>query len=619
MISHFTRGWLARAWCCATLLISGPLHAAENDKAYLFTSFQGDGDGLHLSYSKDANQWTNLSGVFLKPELKSKLFRDAHLLLGPDGVFRLTWTTGWHDKGIGYASSTDLIHWSEQKYLPFMENVDAKTCWAPETFYDAKEKQYIITWSSDVTGRFPETESKDRLNHRAYYVVTKDFETFSEPKLLFDPGFDNIDTTIIPVGSKYVCVMKEGDKQGKGVAGPIHYALADAPLGPYKLQPTPIITQRAEGPTLISLAGKTRLFVDYYADGRYGVYETSDWKKWDDISSKVSVVQGQRHGTVLQVPTKIVDGLIAETQKEFASVPKPILEGHTADPGIRVFGDTYYVYPTSDKPNWQTTDFSVWSSKNLIDWKKEGMILDVAHDLKWANIEAWAPDCIESKGTYYFFFCGQGKVGVATSKKPTGPFKDALGHPMVQKSAKVKTFPIDPYPFMDDDGQPYLFLGNGLPTAFKLNKNDLTKIEGDPITFNLREFREGIVVFKRKGIYYYMWSIDDARSPDYRVGYGMSDTLFGPVRYAEPFIVLRQHGLAKGTAHHSVLNIPGTDRWYTCYHRHAIPDGNGYTRETCLTPMEFNEDGTIKPMDPLRPAFEPGSQGEPLVNGKGKP
>src|SRR5512146_429771 len=68
--------------------------------------------------------------------------------------------------------------------------------------------------------------------------------------------------------------------------------------------------------------------------------------------------------------------------------PKPILDGFTADPAIRVFGDTYYVYLTSDKPNLNTTDFSVWSSKNLIDWKKEGMILDVTRDLKWAKVKA---------------------------------------------------------------------------------------------------------------------------------------------------------------------------------------------------------------------------------------
>jgi hypothetical protein len=83
--------------------------------------------------------------------------------------------------------------------------------------------------------------------------------------------------------------------------------------------------------------------------------------------------------------------------------------------------------------------------------------------------------------------------------------------------------------------------------------------------------------------------------------------------------VLRQHGAAKGCGHHSVVNVPGTDRWYVAYHRHAIPGGGGYKRETCLVRMEFNPDGTIKPMDPMVPAFAPGSEGEPLSHGKGRP
>jgi hypothetical protein len=115
-----------------------------------------------------------------------------------------------------------------------------------------------------------------------------------------------------------------------------------------------------------------------------------------------------------------------------------------------------------------------------------------------------------------------------------------------------------------------------------------------------------------------MWSIDDARSPDYRVGYGTSTSPLGPVTPAKNLIVLQKNGPAIGTAHHSVLNIPGTDRWYCCYHRHAIPDGSGFKRQVCLTPMEFNADGTIKPMDPMKPAFPPGSVGEPLTNGKGR-
>jgi beta-xylosidase len=194
---------------------------------------------------------------------------------------------------------------------------------------------------------------------------------------------------------------------------------------------------------------------------------------------------------------------VAVEETNLPAPPKPILDGFTADPSIRVFGDTYYVYPTSDKPNWMTTDFSVWSSKNLIDWKKDGMVLDVAHDLKWANIKAWAPDCAERNGKFYFYFCANGNVGVASADKPTGPFVDALGGPLLERSNllqtyHVKTYPIDPCPFIDEDGQAYLYFGNGTATVFKL-KPDMVTLDGDAKTIRLRQFREGIFVFKRQG------------------------------------------------------------------------------------------------------------------------
>lgn len=314
---------------------------------------------------------------------------------------------------------------------------------------------------------------------------------------------------------------------------------------------------------------------------------------------------------------------VALSETNFPAPPKPILDGFTADPAIRVFGDTYYVYPTSDKSNWLTTDFSVWSSKNLVDWKKEGMILDVAHDLKWANLRAWAPDCIARNGTFYFYFCAEGKIGVATNDKPTGPFVDALGKPLLDRKTnpRITSNTIDPYPFIDDDGQAYLYWGNssGKVNVVKL-RPDMITLDGDPVEFTIKgrssgqliDFREGVVVFKRQGKYYFMWSVDDARSDNYRVAYGTAENFSGPVTVPENATVLRKHGLAKGTGHHSLVNVPGTDRWYVAYHRHAIPIGSGYQRETCLARMEFNPDGSIREIDPLVPAFPAGSPGEPL-------
>jgi hypothetical protein len=486
-----------------------------------------------------------------------------------------------------------------------------QTCWAPELFYDEATKNYIIMWSSAVP-----VAGSEKPWHRAYYSLTLDFQTFTEPRILFDPGFNNIDTTMLRVGSKFVIVLKETDDQPAGKWGSIYAAIADKPLGPYTLLPNPpLVNQRAEGPALVTLGEKTLLYVDFYKDHRYGVYETADWKTWTDVTPTTAVISGQRHGSIFPVPATLLAELRKDEEKLIASVPKPILDGYRADPDIRVFGDTYYIYPTSDKPDWQTTDFSAWSSKDLIHWKNEGIILDVAHDLAWANIKAWAPTITERNGRYYFYFVAGDQIGVATGDKPTGPFKDALGKPLITRK-QFSTYPIDPFVFTDTDGQSYLYFGNNHLLAAKLGA-DLLSLDGAPTDVTPQDpaqpFREGAVVFKRNGLYYFMWSVDDARSDDYRVAYGIAKSPFGPIEIRPNKVVLAKHGPAKGTAHNGVVNVPGTDRWYVSYHRHAVPGGSGYKRETCLVRMEFNPDGTIKPMDPLTTPFKPGDLGEPLA------
>jgi beta-xylosidase len=119
-------------------------------------------------------------------------------------------------------------------------------------------------------------------------------------------------------------------------------------------------------------------------------------------------------------------------------------------------------------------------------------------------------------------------------------------------------------------------------------------------------------MIKRHGLYYFMWSENDARDPGYQVAYGVSTSPLGPIVVPSDNVILRRRGRARGTGHHSVVEVPGTDRWYIFYHRHAVPDGNGYLRETCLAPLEFEPDGRIKTVDPLagpgtgqaRPGFD---------------
>ncbi len=163
----------------ATFLAASFCSAA--DSAYLYTSFRGTGDGLHLATSLDGLHWTDLDRVFLRPVVGEKLFRDPYLLRDATGLYHLVWTSGWRDLGIGYATSTDLVHRSPQRHLSFAVRIPgAKNAWASEVFRDEVRDRYVVTWSSDVAGWFAEEAGAGRAN-RTYYVTTRDFVEFSEP------------------------------------------------------------------------------------------------------------------------------------------------------------------------------------------------------------------------------------------------------------------------------------------------------------------------------------------------------------------------------------------------------------------------------------------------------
>ncbi len=306
-------------------------------------------------------------------------------------------------------------------------------------------------------------------------------------------------------------------------------------------------------------------------------------------------------------------------------VPPPIItDKFTADPHAVVIGDTYYVYPTVDKENWMTTEFMAWSSKDLVHWKDEGIVLNLAGgDVSWAKIRAWAPGVVERDGKTYMYFCGEQKIGVAVADKPTGPFKDALGKPLVAPGPplNLRGQMIDPCPFIDDDAakQPYLYWGNGSLYVTKLGK-DMTSLDGPVKTMTPTwtgggRFNEGVFVFKRKDTYYFMWSENDARDKNYLVSYGTSKSPLGPIQLPTPAtdrIILHQSGLVVGTGHNAVINVPKTDDWFIFYHRHAVPGGSGFIRETCLSKLEFTDDGKIKVVDVNHPAFPEGSPGEPI-------
>ena len=290
------------------LLFCGSLSTAQSgNEVFLFSYFKDNGqDGLHLAYSLDGYTWKSLKrdSSFLTPATgKDKLMRDPCIIRGADGKFHMVWTVSWNEKGIGYASSDDLVHWSEQHYIPVMEHEDsARNCWAPEIFYDNDKKEYMIYWATTIPGRFPSTETTgdDRYNHRMYYTTTKDFKTFTKTQLLYDQGFNVIDATIIRKGKQYAMILK--DETRNPPQKNLRVATSRNLTGGYS-KPSPPITGKywAEGPTVLKLRGQWIVYFDKYTQHTYGAVISRDLENWIDISDKISFPKGARHGTVFSI------------------------------------------------------------------------------------------------------------------------------------------------------------------------------------------------------------------------------------------------------------------------------------------------------------------------------
>jgi hypothetical protein len=277
------------------------------DDIFVFAYFKNNGeDGLHLAYSNDGYTWKalNKDQSFLTPEVsKDKLMRDPCIIRGADGLFHMVWTVSWADKGIGYSSSKDLISWSPQQFIPVMVKEDgARNCWAPEITYDRSSDLYMIYWATTITGKFPETQSskENAYNHRIYYVTTKDFKIFSDTKLLYNPGFNAIDATIIAEGKQFIMFLK--DETTEPPQKNIKLAFSETLTGPYSIASAAITGKYwAEGPTVMKTDKQYVMYFDKYTEHRYGALSSSDLKTWTDVSEKIKLPEGIRHGTIFKI------------------------------------------------------------------------------------------------------------------------------------------------------------------------------------------------------------------------------------------------------------------------------------------------------------------------------
>ena len=291
--------------------------STPSKEVYMFSYFTGNGEsGLHLAYSYDGLVWETLNDgqSFLEPQLGSKLMRDPSIWQSADGTFHMVWTTGWWDRIIGYASSKDLVTWSEQKEIPvMMHEPDARNSWAPELFYDDATKLFYIIWATTIPGRHSEVETSESergLNHRQYYTTTKDFQTFADTRIFFNPDFSVIDAAVIKWQGEYMMFLK--NENSNPPEKNIRYTKSATMGEHFPVNVSKPITGDywAEGPAPLKVDNYLYVYFDKYIDRRYGAVRSLDGITWEDVSEQVVFPRGTRHGTAFSVKEKLLEDLI---------------------------------------------------------------------------------------------------------------------------------------------------------------------------------------------------------------------------------------------------------------------------------------------------------------------
>jgi arabinoxylan arabinofuranohydrolase len=308
-------------------------------------------------------------------------------------------------------------------------------------------------------------------------------------------------------------------------------------------------------------------------------------------------------------------GMLTASSLVFAENPL-VTNIFTADPSGRVFNGRLYVYTSHDLPDatyWDMTDWRLLSTDDLVTWKDHGSIFRVK-DFAWATHWAWAPDAIEANGKYYLFLpVDRTKIGVAVGENPDGPFKDAIGQPLIDnaKLPDAGPEPIDPALLQDDDGQTYLYFGCRKPEVAKL-KSSLTELDGGLQTLSILDaqgkpvpmaapgkdpvlpegYAEAPFVFKRGGKYYFVYS--DGWAPTATLVYAIGDHPTGPFTYVGKVM---EHA-ASVTQHGSVVEFKG--KWYVLYHTSELSNGNAFRRSVCIDELKFDASGRIIAVVPTR-------------------
>ena len=590
---------------------------------YLFAYFEGGGDQnlmeqLRFAVSEDAQNWYALNGnrpIIASDSIsESGGIRDPHILRGEDGYYYIVATDmhtydpkqGWGaNPGIVLLKSKDLVNWMHAKInlaKDWSKNFgDAYWVWAPQTIYDRKARKYMIYFT---------LQRNDRKTLITYYAyANKDFTAFeSEPKVLFSAKYGSIDNDIIYRNGEYHLFYKGNtkDENGKEIKNGIQQATSKKLTGPYKehfeyLDAYAGTRTHVEGSGVFQLNNSEDwiLMYDLYSSGRYEFQRSKDLKTFTKEPESFRKDFFPRHGTVMSVTADELERLQQKwgyvLTHEFESNGNPIIrDKHTADPAVLVEGDTLWLFAGHDAAGNQSgyvmKDWLLYSTTDMKHWTEYPSPLRV-DDFKWADSHhAYAGHVARGKdGRYYWYvstnWCG---IGVAVSDKITGPYKDALGKPLLTNkdrfASKHSWACIDPAILIDDDGTPYIIWGNKECYYAKL-KDNMTEIDGEIHRIDVPNFTEAPWMHKYNGKYYLTYA---SEWPE-KIAYAVADHIGGPYT---PMGIISEIAGNSNTTHPAIIKF--RDRWLFFSHNGGLPDGTSYSRSIIAEPMSYDAEGRIR-------------------------
>ncbi len=274
---------------------------------------------------------------------------------------------------------------------------------------------------------------------------------------------------------------------------------------------------------------------------------------------------------------------------------RPIIQTKfTADPAPMVYNDTVYLYTSHDEDDaegFKMIDWLLFTSTDMVNWTEHKAVASLK-DFKWARQDngAWAVQCIQRNGKFYLYCpVHGGGIGVLVADSPYGPFKDPIGKRLIDSDHIWND--IDPSPFIDDDGQAYLFWGNPDLYFVKLNE-DMISVKGDivKVTPKPAHYQEGPWVWKKDGYYYLAYATTCCPEG---IGYAMSKSIEGPWEFK---------GMIVDASEKTRGNHPGIieykDKWYCFGHSYDLlkqTTSKFYERRSVdMDEIFYNPDGTIQ-------------------------